>query len=143
MWPETPDTQVSQGAAFYAQDFISNIRVCTVSRHCHGTKHGHSYTKPSDTKHDNEYTPGDNQHTAWNNFYPDRNDFHHAVRVDGNPSDYSARNHFHRQSCGDAGYAKRSGECGICNRWDTGWKPGQHSNPDRHLDDCCAVHAFQ
>ena len=130
-----------QGAAFYAQDFTLSVR--TVGRHCHGTKHGHNYTKPSDTKHDNEYLARHNQHAAWNNVNPARDDFNHAVRVDGNPSDYSARNHFHRQSCGDAGYAKRSGECGICNWRDTGWKPGQRPNPDWHFDDCRAVHAFQ
>jgi len=127
----------SQGAAFYAQDFTRNIGVRTVRRPCHSAKHkhGHSYTK-----HDhNEYLARHNQHAARNNVNPARDDINHAVRVDGNPSDYSARNHFHRQSCGDAGYAKRSGECGICNRWD----PRKHPNPDWHFDDCRAVHAFQ
>ena len=53
-----PGHATTQGAAFYAQDFVSYISVCIVSGHRHGTKHGLSYTKPGNTEH--VYKPGYN-----------------------------------------------------------------------------------
>jgi hypothetical protein len=135
-----PGHASSQGAAFYAQDFTRDSGVRIVRRPCHSAKHkhGHRYTKHND-KHDDEYTPGHNQHAAWNDLNPDRNDLNHAVRVNGNTADFSARNHFHRHSRGNTGNARSSGKRGIRN-----WRnPRQHPDSDWHFDDCRAVHAVQ
>jgi len=55
-----PGHATTQGAAFYAQDFVSYISVCIVSGHRHGTKHGLSYTKPGNTEHVYKHKPGYN-----------------------------------------------------------------------------------
>jgi hypothetical protein len=52
-----PGHATTQGAAFYAQDFVSYISVCIVSGHRHGTKHGLSYTKPGNTEHVYKHKP--------------------------------------------------------------------------------------
>lgn len=141
MWPGNPGHASTQGAAFYAQDFTSDISVCTVSGHCHGTKHGLSYTKSGDTKHESGY----NQHTARNHLNPDGNDFHHGsrlnhrVRFNGHIANYPARNSCLRQPCANSGNARRRGQRGIGNRRYS----GHHPNHDRNFDHGCSMHAFQ
>lgn len=130
-----PGHASSQGAAFYAQDFIGDIGVRTVRRPCHGTKHGHGYTKHFDNKH----IPRHNQHPARNNLDPARDDFDYAVWFDGNTANFPARSHLYRQSCGNTGNTRRSGKRGICNRRDTGQRP----DSDWTFNDRRAMHAGQ
>lgn len=123
--------------AFYAQVFISNVGVCTIRRHRHGAEHGYSHTKHAD----NEHFPRHNQHPTGNNLNSDRYNFHdnRFNRLYGNSTDFPAWSRHDRQSCGDTRDAWGRRQRGICNRRDS----GKHPNPDRHLDDCRAVHAFQ
>jgi hypothetical protein len=59
----------TQGAAFYAQDFIRIICVCSGGRHGHRAKHRYGYAKPGygNTDRHVQYTiaAGDNNNSAW------------------------------------------------------------------------------
>lgn len=128
----------SQGAAFYAQDFTSDISVRTVSGHCHGTKHGLSYTQPGDTKHnrDNEWH---NQHADRNDLNPDRNNFHHAIGFDGDTANFPAWKHEQRQSCSNSGNARRCRQRRISDRRNT----RHHADADGNFNHGGAMHSFQ
>jgi hypothetical protein len=93
LWPEKPDTQ---GAAFYAEDFTSDISVRTVRGHRNGTNHRHRYTKPGDAKHNRHDNERHDRYAARNNFNPDRDDLNHRLRFDGNATDFPAGKHHHR-----------------------------------------------
>ena len=142
MWPEIPGHATTQGAAYYAQDFTSDISVCIVSGHRHGTKHGLGYTKPGDTKYDYKHKSGYDQHAARNHINPDRNDFHHRnqlIRFNGNIANQPARKHHQRQSCGNSGNTGRCRQRGIGNRRNSGF----HTDADRNFDHRGTMHAFQ
>jgi hypothetical protein len=119
-----PGHASSQGAAFYAQDFTSDISVCTVSGDRHGTKHGLSYTKPGDTKHHNKHIPRnhqsrDHEHATWNDLNPDGNNFHHRIRFNGHIANNAAGKHYERQSISNSGNSRCCRKRGIGNRRDT------------------------
>jgi hypothetical protein len=133
-----PGHASSQGAAFYAQDSTSDISVCTVSGYCHGTKHGLSYTKPSNAKHDNERTPGYHQHAAWNDDL-NRNHFHDRLWFHGNAANVPTRKQHQRQPVGHSGNAGRCRERRISNRWDA----RHHADTNGNFYHGGAMHAFQ
>jgi hypothetical protein len=89
----------SQGAAFYAEDFTSDISVRTVRGHRNGTNHRHRYTKPGDAKHnrhDNEWhNEWHDRYAARNDLNPDRDDLNHRLRFDGYAANVAARKHHH------------------------------------------------
>ena len=136
-----PGHASTQGAAFYAQDFTSDISVCIVSGHRHGTKHGFSYTKPGDTEHIYKHESGYNQHTTRNNFNNNRNSLLHnrVVRFDGNIANQPARKHHEWHSVGNSGNTRSRRERRIGNRRDHGF----HADTDWNFDHRGTVYAFQ
>ena len=134
----------TQGAAFYAQDFISDISVCIVSGHRHGTKYGISYTKSGDTKHHHKPKPEYNRHTTRNNIDPARNHFHHYRNrlnhgFNGHLANYAARDSRIRKPGTNSGNARSGRQRRIGNRRNHGF----HTDANRNFDHGSALHAFQ
>jgi hypothetical protein len=135
-----PGHTSSQGAAFYAQDFVSDIGVRVICRPCHSTKHrrgyikhGHGYTKRAY----NEYLARHNEHAARNDINPNRNNFNHRVQLNGHIANHSAWKHHRRQPCNNSGNAGRSGQRGISNWRDTRF------HYDGNIDHRGPVHSVQ
>jgi hypothetical protein len=133
-----PRTRKYIRSSFYAQDFTSNISVCIVSGHRHGTKHRHSYTKPGDTKHDYKHKSGHNQHAARNDLNPDGNDFHHPIGLDGDTANFPARKHDQRKSFSYSGNAGRCRQRRIGNRRNS----RHYADADRNFNHRGPMHAF-
>src|ERR1051326_8729561 len=130
-------TESTQGAAFYAQDLIRIIRVCSGGRHGHRAKYRHGYAKPryGNTDRHLHYAiaAGDNN-AAW--FYNDPAWLRdNAAKFRGNSAHVAAQ-HFHRKS---GRYARDAGCCRQC--WIGTRQDRQHAEPDGHHDDRSAAYS--